>query len=130
MLQDLFREVHAHSFYPFQSILPHILQRIHFRLSMNNWNKITSNELLSVSTKNLEMGFKAYNNQVKIKTDMGDRLIGAIENFKKEVLNIKRIEVDDMPRAVMKKRLRAIKEVNKEIAKREKIRKDRQGTKK
>lgn len=117
----LFREIVSRDG-SFQSILFYIINRINSRLSMHHWDKKTSNELLLVSTKNLEASFKAYNNQVKIKTDMGDRLINAVENFKKEVLNIKWIDTDDLPLAQKKKLIKALKNRTKETAKREKDR--------
>ncbi len=51
---------------------------------------------------------------------MGERLIDTIENFKKEVLNIKWTEVDDLPLAQKKKILKAIEGRKKEVIRREK----------
>jgi hypothetical protein len=52
-----------------------ILSRIYLTLAITERDNKTSNQLLAVSAKNIEAAFKAYNNQVKVKSDMGERLI-------------------------------------------------------
>lgn len=74
------------SFPDFQSILFHIINRINTRLSFYNWDEKTSNQVLSICAKNLDAVFKLYNNRVNVKTDIGERLIGSIQEFKKEIL--------------------------------------------
>jgi hypothetical protein len=91
---ELYDELRAHyDFGPFEPILRHILSNIYLRLAISKRDNKTSNQLLALSAKNIETGFKAYNNQVKIKTNLGERLIDTIENFRKEVLNRKRIYI-------------------------------------
>lgn len=60
------------------------------------------------------------------KTNMGEKLIDTIENFKKEVLNVKRIEIEDLPLIQKNKILKSIEHRKKEIAKREKDRRTRE----
>jgi hypothetical protein len=87
-------EIRAHvDFEPYEPILRSILSRIYLRLAISKRDNKTSNQLLALSAKNIEAGFKAYNNQVKIITNFGERLIDMIENFKKEVLNRKRVYI-------------------------------------
>lgn len=91
---ELYNEIRAHvDFGPFEPILRSILSNIYLRLAISNRDNKTANQLLAFSVKNIETGFKGYNNQVKIKTNLGERLIDTIENFRKEVLNRKRIYI-------------------------------------
>jgi hypothetical protein len=94
IILELYDEIRAHvDFEPYEPILRSILSSIYLRLAISKRDNKTSNQLLALSAKNIEAGFKAYNNQVKIKTNLGERLIDMIENFRKEVLNRKRIYI-------------------------------------
>ena len=94
IILELYDEIRAHvDFGTFEPILRSILSNIYLRLAISNRDNKTANQLLVLSAKNIEVGFKAYNNQVRIKTNLGERLIDTIENFRKEVLNRKRIYI-------------------------------------
>jgi hypothetical protein len=91
---ELSNEIRAHvDFEPYEPILRSILSSINLRLAISKRDNKTSNQLLALSTKNIEAGFKAHNNHVKIRTNLGERLVDTIENFRKEVLNRKRIYI-------------------------------------
>lgn len=84
--QELFNRINSTaSIRPFHPILNQILHTIDSKLSFCNWDKRTSNQILEFSAKNIEQRIKAYNKQVKVKTNVGDKLIKALEDFKKEI---------------------------------------------
>lgn len=76
------------SFGEFYKILFNQLDVIYSKYAYARWDKKTTDEVLAISSKNLEVGFKAYNNQVKVKTNIGDRLMEALEDFRNKVFDI------------------------------------------
>jgi hypothetical protein len=70
-------------------ILFRMLNSLTARLSLHPLDEKTARELLATYTKNIEKYVREYNRYkyVKDKTDLGDKLIETIENFKKEFLS-------------------------------------------
>jgi hypothetical protein len=71
------------------AILFRKLNILNVSLALYPWDQKTARENLAVSTKNIEKCLKDYNRYkyVEDKTDLGDKLIQTIENFKTEFLH-------------------------------------------
>jgi hypothetical protein len=72
-----------------RAILFRKLNYLNATLALYPWYEKTANEFLAIYTKNMEKYLRDYNRYkyVKDKTDLGEKLIEAIENFKKEFLS-------------------------------------------
>lgn len=60
---------------------------IHQDLVIIPWDRETEYVVLTFYSKKLEAGFKDYNNEIKVKTNVGDNLIKAVEDFEEEILH-------------------------------------------
>jgi hypothetical protein len=87
IIQILYNEARATAFPKDQPILFSILNSINLRFLLFRWNEKTTKEILGISSKNIEKCFKDYNKYVADKTDLGDKLIETIENFRKQFLS-------------------------------------------
>ena len=70
----------------FDRILWNQLEAIHANNAYIPWDRGTLYKVILISGKNLETRFKEYNDQVKVKSNLGDSLIETLENFRKEIL--------------------------------------------